>query len=370
VWFGGASGVPNGTPANANMTFPGALANGWQGASVACAGDLNGDGFADMIVGQTDAGFGWAVNVYLGTATPAPGTLPLATLTSNGGEFGASVAGLGDVDGDGFADVIVGAPHYPWPDANEGVALVYGGGTGLPTRSQLVRQLTGGPGGLPAQPWGQSYASDRFRVAASAVDADGRKRVKLEVEHCPSGVPFGSGSCTRTTSATWTDTGASPNGASFSELLTSVPEGLRRWRARTLVAPFTVTQPGITAPPNPVHGPWRRFQAQVAEADLRVTLGTVGVEIRNDPSSFAIERLVNPARGRIEFAVVLSGSEPAKAELFDVTGRRWLSRALPSGGPTRTEFRWEEGRNLPTGTYLLRVTQGGRAAAARVVILH
>jgi hypothetical protein len=367
VWFGGASGVPNGSPANANTSFAGALANGALGASVACAGDLNGDGLADLIVGATDPvnflGQGCLANVYMGTTNPLPNSPPFATLQGIGGLFGASVAGVGDVDGDGYADVIVGAPGY-----EGGRAYVYAGGSETAARPQLVRQLTGD--GLPVQKWGLSYSSDRFRVAAVSVDADGRKRVKLEVENCPWGVPFGSVSCTKAVSPTWMDTGAHPNGASFDELLTSVPGGLRKWRARTLVAPFNVTKPGITAPPKPAHGPWRRFQAQVGEADVRVQLGTVSVEIRNDRSSFAIERLVNPTRGRIEFSVVLPGTEPAKAELFDVTGRRWLSRGLPSRGPTRTDFRWEEGRNLPAGVYLLRLEQGGRAAVARIAILH
>jgi hypothetical protein len=219
------------------------------------------------------------------------------------------------------------------------------------------------------QPYGLSYSADKFRVAANAIDAKGRKRVKLEVEHCPCGVPFGSGSCVKTISPTWTDAGTGPNGVTLTHDVTSVPSGLRRWRARTLVASFSVTQPGITAPPKPAHGPWRRVQAQLAEADVRVMLGTVGVEIRHDPVSFAIERLVNPARGRIEFSLVLPGNEPAKAELFDVAGRRWLARDL-AAVPTRTEFRWEEGRNLPSGTYLLRITQGARSATARIVILH
>jgi hypothetical protein len=41
-----------------------------------------------------------------------------------------------------------------------------------------------------------------------------------------------------------------------------------RWRARVLQAPFRVTQPGITSPPNPAHAPWRRVQAQVVQADI------------------------------------------------------------------------------------------------------
>jgi hypothetical protein len=44
---------------------------------------------------------------------------------------------------------------------------------------------------------------------------------------------------------------------------------LYRWRARVLYAPFSVTENGITAPPNPAHGPWRRLQGQAVEADIR-----------------------------------------------------------------------------------------------------
>jgi hypothetical protein len=49
------------------------------------------------------------------------------------------------------------------------------------------------------------------------------------------------------------------------------PEILYRWRARVLYAPYSVTQPGITAPANPAHGPWRRAAAQADEADIRTT---------------------------------------------------------------------------------------------------
>jgi hypothetical protein len=48
--------------------------------------------------------------------------------------------------------------------------------------------------------------------------------------------------------------------------------GLYRWRARVLYAHFSVAQTGITPPPSPAHGPWRRLgaQAQAQEADIRV----------------------------------------------------------------------------------------------------
>jgi hypothetical protein len=92
------------------------------GESVSAAGDVNGDGFEDLIVGRnvfhTDARLASAYVVFGRTS---PRTVDLATLdtqgfridgTANGDdELGRSVAGAGDVDGDGLADVIVGAPN-------------------------------------------------------------------------------------------------------------------------------------------------------------------------------------------------------------------------------------------------------------------
>ena len=92
---------------------PGALG---YGGSVGAAGDVNGDGYADVIVGasgfaDTQSAEG-AVFVYLGASTGLYGTDPAWTADSDQ-EFaalGTSVAGLGDVNGDGYADAGAGAP--------------------------------------------------------------------------------------------------------------------------------------------------------------------------------------------------------------------------------------------------------------------
>ena len=52
------------------------------------------------------------------------------------------------------------------------------------------------------------------------------------------------------------------------ELLSGLDPNVHRWRARVLHAPFRVTAAGITPPPSPAHGPWRRVQAQAVEADI------------------------------------------------------------------------------------------------------
>jgi hypothetical protein len=81
------------------------------GAAVAAAGDLNGDGFVDLVVGAPGAAGGRA---YLFAGGPA-GLPERATMTYFGdaeqrGGFGAAVAGAGDVNGDRLAELVVGAP--------------------------------------------------------------------------------------------------------------------------------------------------------------------------------------------------------------------------------------------------------------------
>jgi hypothetical protein len=85
------------------------------GYSVSGAGDVNGDGLADLIVGAPGAGESYVV---FGDAGGFGGALSLAALDGTngfrldgiGGLSGYSVSGAGDVNGDGFADLIVGAP--------------------------------------------------------------------------------------------------------------------------------------------------------------------------------------------------------------------------------------------------------------------
>ena len=103
------------------------------GYSVATAGDVNGDGYSDVIVGATDYDNGQAdegrAYVYHGSAVrpraPTPPGPPRATRPTP--TSAVSVATAGDVNGDGYADVIVGAPYYDNGQTDEGRAFVYHG---------------------------------------------------------------------------------------------------------------------------------------------------------------------------------------------------------------------------------------------------
>ncbi len=104
----------------------------WMGYSVASAGDVNGDGYSDVIVGtplydngQSDEGVAF---VYHGSATGISTTIAtILECNQNFAEFGTSVASAGDVNGDGYSDVIVGAWFYDNGESDEGAAFVYYG---------------------------------------------------------------------------------------------------------------------------------------------------------------------------------------------------------------------------------------------------
>jgi hypothetical protein len=137
----GRAAVYRGGPSGLNSS-PDWMAYGGQavarfGISVGAAGDVNGDGYDDVIIGadlfdggQRNEGAAFVFHGSAGglSATPA--------WVAEGGQaealFGRSVSGAGDVNGDGYDDVIVGAYRYDVQNEDEGAAFVYyGGPTGL-----------------------------------------------------------------------------------------------------------------------------------------------------------------------------------------------------------------------------------------------
>jgi hypothetical protein len=175
-------GSPSGPADTPDWVSESNIANALYGAAVSAAGDVNGDGFADVIVGAPFLSNGQAtegrIYVFHGSAAGL-GALPARTIESDqaGAALGWSVATAGDVNGDGFADVIAGAPLFDNGQTDEGRVFVYHGSTaGIAATPAWSAESNQGSGELG------------FSVgAAGDVNGDGFADVIAGAEHFDNG---------------------------------------------------------------------------------------------------------------------------------------------------------------------------------------
>jgi prepilin-type N-terminal cleavage/methylation domain-containing protein len=122
--------VPNGVPCRPGFRIDGTIANGIDGKPISI-GDINGDGIPDLIIGTNNFGY---VYVVFGTKNGFPDPLPLNTLNGSNGfviygniypfhTIGESIA-VGDVNGDGIPDLILGSADY------SAIAVIFGNNKG------------------------------------------------------------------------------------------------------------------------------------------------------------------------------------------------------------------------------------------------
>lgn len=157
-------------------------------------GDFNGDGLADVAVGNPTESFGSTQNVgmvtvlYGKTASPYLGLIPNTLTQIDQGQpgipgdneagdlFGASLTG-GDFNADGYADLAIGAPGEAVGSTQRAgaVTVVYGGTHGLSaTNSAGLTEDTAGLDGTPE-------TDDKFGWSVAAGDVTGDARDDLVV---------------------------------------------------------------------------------------------------------------------------------------------------------------------------------------------
>ncbi|MBM4368417.1 MAG: FG-GAP repeat protein [Deltaproteobacteria bacterium] len=146
--------VPEPRPlVEADATFTGVASDGAI-TDIAAAGDVNGDGLGDLLIGMPFANRGapWAGAAYLvlGSATPSSSTLgevgAIFAGEGQGDAAGYAVSTAGDIDADGLDDLVVGAPWHENGDGTVGAIYLVRGAPVVPSGSLALARAVYRPG--------------------------------------------------------------------------------------------------------------------------------------------------------------------------------------------------------------------------------
>ena len=255
------------------------------GSRVAFAGDVNGDSFDDILVSCSSYEYEDG-DVYLYFGGPAMDTLPDLTLTSpgTGSGFGSALEPLGDINGDSFDDIAVGAP---WSADYKGEAYIYFGGASMDADADIT--LVG------------ENPEDRFGFSiAGTGDINGDDQVEFLV-----GAP-----------------GYDDN--------------------RGVAYMYAASSAGVSA-------------------------------AKPDPGRLVISEIgPNPLTGRLMVKYSVDRPGVVQADLFDVSGKvvRRLARESALAGDHVLEIDLERNgqRPIAPGVYFIRLSQNGESQAKKIVI--
>jgi len=243
------------------------------GHGIANAGDVNGDGFGDLIVGAhfydgafTNSGGAW---LYMGSDAGLESSADwMESADQASTRYGAIVAGGGDVNGDGYSDIMVGSPNYSNGSTSEGAAFVYYG-NGADNRLARTAQYQPGTSNR-IEAGGLTGTDQEVRLSLSTSSFFGKQDGKLVWEYQPNGSSFSSSSVASTgESAGYTDLGTTS--IELAEDLTGIGTGADyKWRVRVKYDP-------VTSFTGQVYGPWKYYTNQNPE------VSGLGFKAQNSP---------------------------------------------------------------------------------------
>jgi hypothetical protein len=364
IWYGGPTAPASGTPDNADFACSYLDDHAHAGQCVSTAGDVNGDGYSDIIVGVPHGTPGGCAYIFYGSegGVSASGFW-MVSGDQAGGSFGSEVDCAGDVNGDGFSDVIVAADYYTWTATDEGGAWLFygnGGRQNLRCPRQMQPDFSGQVAAL-----GRSEEQNAIGLQAYGRSAAGRTSVKGVYEVKPHDVPF-DGNVSHV-DASWSPLGVPDAWGTWNELSTVV-SGLAadtayKWRMRTKSQnPLFPTTIWMSIPDNPrTH--W----------DFRTADDGTPVDPTPPPSTLAIGNYPNPFNPSTTISYQLAVSGPTRLSVHDVRGRliRVLLEANQEAGSH--DVIWDgcdgEGRPLSSGVYFAKIENGCHLASRKLVLM-
>jgi hypothetical protein len=175
---------PGSSPGLRTLVASDATAGDFYGAVTASAGDVDGDGFADLAVAAQVVDQSGRVYLYRG-ATSSPADTPSQILQNPEGQtiafFGSALVG-GDLDGDGRADLVVAAERQDDPATSEGRVFIYKGQSSLTGLAAMPSWVLSNPAHQANGKFGSSLAIGDFdgngyadlAITAGAQDLVGR----------------------------------------------------------------------------------------------------------------------------------------------------------------------------------------------------
>jgi hypothetical protein len=348
-------GSPSGVGATADAEILGLTHNENFGYSVDGAGDVNGDGYGDLIAGGLyyDGSFDnqGIIRIYLGSAAGLDVTPAFSTVTErDGSEFGRAVSTAGDLNGDGFADVLAGAPRYDVLGGADGRAFLYLGGNyygregGVSWRPRQTR-IDGTP--LPLR--GTTPDGDRMQLHVDARSPMGRVTAEVEWQMVEDGTDIAAGPVVTEPPV---DTGSPSAIGSVMPVAVDVvgltPATAYQWRLRLRVdSPFAPSTR------------WMSVGPAVPSMEHFVT----GSEVLSAEAPGAVDRgrlsvRPNPVRSSATISYTLTTPGMVTVSIVDVAGREVarLDRDIRLPGTYSVSWDGRTGTaSAPNGVYFARV---------------
>ena len=356
VYHGASAGLST----TAATTFNGTANNGYFGDKVACAGDVNGDGYSDVMIGADGISSGkGAVYIYQGSSTGLSTTAALILNgTANNDQFGFGLAGVGDVDGDGYSDVIVGAN-------NIATAKLYPGNGGYGKPNSILR-LYNASLTFPLDPGNR--AARQFGVGLFVRPFPGATKARLVWETEKEGVGFMHNSPITNyagyTAAQSVYTTIPPAGIELKQLITKTGAATK-FRVR-------VQYLSSLLPNGQVFGPWIYPQAYLSGAMPGVLFGLAGQPLPVNLLSFTAGKEA-AGRNRINWAT----ANEAAGISFEVTrsddGIAFFGIGAIAGKGSAGGYIFYDDQPQPAATnyYRLKMTDaGGKVTYSNIAIVR